>query len=131
MVAPGEVYRGRLAAWREVRPDRGCAARSEAIAGVGNVYRVELLFPVDIDPATPAKDLDAGQVERLRTATEEPLRAGERSGGIITVDPGEVGARSTGDLRGNERLYAYKRDGQPCRRCGSEIPIGELGGRSI
>ncbi len=103
----------------------------KAIAGVGNVYRAELLFMVGIDPATPAKDLDAGQVERLWVATVERLRAGERSGRIVTVDPAEVGARSARDLRRDDRLYAYKRDGQPCRRCGSEIRTTELGGRSI
>lgn len=102
-----------------------------AVAGIGNVYRAELLFLTGIDPSTPAKDVDGGDVDRLWTETVKQLRAGERSGRIITVDPPEVGATTRQELRRQDRLYVYKRDGQPCRRCGTEIETTEMGGRNI
>ncbi|NND84264.1 MAG: Fpg/Nei family DNA glycosylase [Acidimicrobiia bacterium] len=102
-----------------------------AIAGVGNVYRAELLFLAGIDPATPAKVVDEAQSEALWELAREHLAVGERSGRIVTVDPDEVGADSRTSLRRAERLYVYHRDGEGCRRCGTEISRGELGGRGI
>ena len=46
---------------------------------------------------------------------------GERIGRIVTVDPAEAGVARWRDVPGGERLYAYKRKGRPCRRCGDEI----------
>lgn len=103
----------------------------KAVAGIGNVYRAELLFLTGIDPSRPAKDVDPQDVDHLWDETVKQLRAGEKSGRIITVNPREVGARSRNDLKRDERLYVYKRDGEPCRRCGTEISIAEMGGRNI
>lgn len=102
-----------------------------AVAGIGNVYRAELLFLTGIDPSTPAKELGPDDIDRLWAQTVRQLRVGEKSGRIITVDPSEVGARRRRDLRRNERLYVYKRDGEPCRRCGTEIRTTEMAGRTI
>lgn len=103
----------------------------KAVAGIGNVYRAELLFLTGIDPRVPAREVGPELVDRLWDETVRQLRLGEKSGRIITVDPTEVGARSRTDLRRGERLYVYKRDGEPCRRCGTEIRTLEMGGRSI
>ncbi len=103
----------------------------KAVAGIGNVYRAELLFLTGIDPATPAKSVASKDVDRLWTETVRQLRLGEKSGRIITVEPSEVGASSRKDLLRDERLYVYKRDGLPCRRCGTEIEHTEMGGRTI
>lgn len=103
----------------------------KALAGIGNVYRAELLFLTGIDPAIPAKDVEEESVERLWDETVRQLRLGEKSGRIITVDPDELGAKSRKDLKRNERLYVYKRDGEPCRRCSAEIRSSEMGGRTI
>lgn len=103
----------------------------KTLAGIGNVYRAELLFLAGIHPATPARELDDAAAEGLWNLAVRHLRAGERAGRIITVDPSEVGARSRRDLARGERLYVYKRDGEECRRCGAEILRTELAGRWI
>lgn len=103
----------------------------KAIAGVGNVYRAEILFLAGVDPSTPAKEIEDPAARAIWELSVEHLRRGERAGRIVTVDPDEVGARSRKDLTRAERLYVYKRDGEPCRRCGSEVRIGESAGRSI
>lgn len=103
----------------------------KAVAGLGNVYRAELLYLAGIDPARPAKSLSRGEVQGLWDLAVRQLRLGERSGRIITVDAADVGRRRRSDLRRGQRLYVYKRDGRECRRCGAEIGKAEMGGRSI
>ncbi len=100
------------------------------IAGVGNVYRSELLFMLGVHPGTPAKELDDTSVERLWALTRTELQAGERLGRIVTVDPAEFGAERRRDLTRHERLYVYKRSGKPCRRCGTPIVSAEFDQRS-
>ena len=99
------------------------------IAGIGNVFRAELLFLMGINPKTPANGLTAEQVDALWDLTVDELRAGVRFGRIITVRPRELGTRGRGDLEPDERLYVYHRDGMPCRRCGTVIAMGEIGAR--
>lgn len=99
------------------------------VAGIGNVYRSELLFMCGIDPTISARDLSDDAVARLWEATRRELRRGERSGRIVTVDPAEVGAPSRRRLERDERRYVYQRDGLPCHRCGTDIRVREVGQR--
>lgn len=99
------------------------------IAGVGNVYRSEILFQIGVDPFTPANALDQSRVEQLWTRTVAELKAGERLGRIVTVDPGPDVRRR--DLPAGERLYAYKRGGEPCRTCDRPIASAEIDGRKV
>ena len=103
----------------------------KVIAGLGNVYRAELLFLLGIHPFTKANEVSAEQVSALWDLSVERLKAGERSGRIVTVDPAEVGAASASKLTRGERLYAYKRHSQPCRRCDDLIRSADIDGRSI
>lgn len=103
----------------------------KAIAGVGNVYRSELLFMIGLDPFVPARDVPAETADRLWALAVDELKAGERSGRIVTVDPSELGATSRSKLTRSERLYAYKRQGKPCRRCATPIASTAIDDRSI
>lgn len=102
-----------------------------AIAGLGNVYRAELLFMLGINPFTSARDISADNVTALWTLAVDELDAGERSGRIVTVDPSEVGARRRSDLGRAERLYVYKRHGKACRRCPDLIRSADLNSRTV
>ncbi len=103
----------------------------KVVAGIGNVYRAEVLFLSRIHPATPARELDPGTAGTLYQTLTDQLRLGLRMGKIVTVDPAELGARTRRSLHRDERLYVYHRDGLPCRRCGTEIHTWEMANRSI
>lgn len=108
----------------------GAALLDQAVmAGIGNVYRSELLFLTGVDPRRPARQLSETEVARLWTEAVRFLRVGERSGRIVTVDPSEVGVARRRDVPGSERVYVYGRDGLPCRRCGARVESVEIGGR--
>jgi formamidopyrimidine-DNA glycosylase len=101
------------------------------VAGVGNVYRTEVLFKQGIDPHLPANRLDRDRVRALWSTIVAELRRGEQAGRIVTVAPSDVGVRARADIPRHERLYAYKRDGLACRRCGDTIRMADMANRLI
>ncbi len=103
----------------------------KVVAGIGNVYRSELLFLAGVHPLTVAKSLDDEVVADLWDRSVTALKDGERLGRIVTVVPGEMGAKTTRELARGDRLYAYKRAGEPCRRCGDEIRSADADGRNV
>lgn len=97
----------------------------KAIAGVGNVYRAEMLFRAKLDPMTPAKDLREEAVVGLWNDAVELLRIGERTGRIVTVDP----TRAPSKRKRAERHWVYKR--KRCRTCGTEIETAKVEARTL
>ena len=102
----------------------------EVIAGIGNVFRSEFLFMLGIHPGTAASNLSTSEVGELWDLASELLRVGIRLNRIVTVTPDDSGA-VRGRLRSEDSLYAYKRDGLGCRRCGTEIVCGPVANRTI
>lgn len=98
------------------------------IAGIGNVYRAELLFLRGIHPLRPASTLTDDEVAGLWTETVVQLRRGLRLNRIVTRVPGEV-RRPLARLEPEDRLYVYHRD--TCRWCGTELQTLVLGGRPL
>lgn len=98
------------------------------VAGIGNVYRAEILFLCGIRPTRPASTLDPSEVDLLWSETVRLMKIGMKMGVIVTTDPAEIG-RTRGRMAPDDRLYVYHR--QHCRRCGTELVTVELGGRPI
>lgn len=82
-----------------------------AMAGLGNVYRSELLFLEWVDPFLTVGEVAPAAQERLATAGARLLRANRD-------DPRRT---TTGRDRQGERLWVYRRTGRPCRRRGTPI----------
>ena len=98
------------------------------IAGVGNVYRAEILFLLGIHPETPANQLSREQFDELWKLTVGLLKTGVKYNRIITVDR-QMFDKPLSRLNASERLHVYK---QPnCRRCGSKIQTWLLGNRKM
>lgn len=98
------------------------------IAGLGNIFRAEILFLVGVRPDRPANALSAEEVEAIWAESVRLLKIGLRTGRIITTDPDEIG-RPRSRMTRDDSLYVYHRN--HCRRCGSEIRTFEMGGRPI
>lgn len=100
------------------------------IAGVGNVYRNELLFRHGVDPYRPGQKIGDAEFAAMWTDLVELMKVGVRRGKIITIRPEhDLGAPSYG--RGRPRTYVYRRAGEPCRLCGTSIRTAELEGRNL
>jgi len=120
------LARHRLA--RTARPIGATLLDQGIIAGIGNVYRAELLFLCNIHPATESRTLTDLQFEELWARTVELLRVGVRLGRIVTTEPDDIG-RPRSRMRSDDRLYVYHRD--RCRRCGTDLRTDKVGGRPI
>lgn len=106
------------------------------LAGVGNVYRSEVLFRHRLSPFTEGRDLRRASWRLVWDDLVRLLPLGVATGRIVTV------AEQVEDLeaalgRGEvphvlERTsYVYKRDGMPCRTCGSRIRTRVVAGRNL
>lgn len=98
----------------------------ECIVGLGNIYVDESLFRAGIHPERPANKLTAKQVEKLHHSIVTVLsKAVEQGGSSIKSyvnGQGEMGMFQ-------QSLYAYGRQGEPCRVCGEPIIRYVVGGR--
>ena len=89
------------------------------LAGIGNVFKSEVLFLAEIDPFVPAAALNDDQLERIVATAREQLRANVLPASR-TLSPA-FGRRTTRSLDPREKLWVYGRGGRPCRRCGTPI----------
>jgi endonuclease-8 len=92
-----------------------------AIAGIGNIYKSEVLFVGRVHPFTRVGALAAEDIERLVAVAVTLMRANVREGapgGIATYGGPR---RTTGRDDPGARLWVYGRAGKPCRRCGTPI----------
>ena len=100
------------------------------IAGIGNVYRSELLFRHHIDPYRPGRDIGAAEFAEAWTDLVALMKVGVRRGKIVVVRPEhDHGAPSYAPNR--PRTYVYRRAGEPCRVCGTPGRTAELEGRNL
>ena len=100
------------------------------LAGVGNVYRAELLFRHRISPFRPGRDVDAERWARMWTDLVTLMRSGVRMGRIVTTRP-EDRSRRRGAVQRDDAHYVYRRTGLPCRVCGTEIRTQVMVGRNL
>lgn len=104
------------------------------IAGVGNVYRAEVLFRHGIDPFTPGRELPPAVVETIWEDLVVLMREGVRTGRIDTVrpehEPEAMGRPPRQDDHGGE-VYVYRRDGQPCWICSEPVLTRVVGARNL
>jgi endonuclease-8 len=87
------------------------------LAGIGNVYKSELLFLRGIRPWRPVGKIH--DVDAL-------VSLGHR---MLNANKDRVKRVTTGDARRGHETWVYGRRGQPCRRCGTRIRWAELGDR--
>ncbi len=81
-------------------------------AGVGNVFKSEVLFACNLHPETPIGTVDASTRRHLAEVAHRQLRANLGPGPRTTVPGG---------------LAVYGRAGRPCRRCATPIEYGRHG----
>ncbi|MEV6993782.1 DNA-formamidopyrimidine glycosylase family protein [Streptomyces sp. NPDC093228] len=106
----------------------------KVIAGVGNVYRAEVLFRHGIDPYRAGKDVTSAEWDAIWADLVDLMREGVRNNRIDTVRPEHtpeaMGRPPRVDDHGGE-VYVYRRATQRCHICGSEIRTADLAARNL
>ncbi|MFI9046525.1 Fpg/Nei family DNA glycosylase [Streptomyces sp. NPDC053427] len=125
-------------AWQRITRSRTTIAAllldQKIIAGVGNVYRAEVLFRHRIDPYLPGRDLTRRAWDAIWRDLAALMREGVRNNRIDTVRPEHMpeamGRPPRVDDHGGE-VYVYRRANQHCHICDTEIRTAELAARNL
>ncbi|GAA3195454.1 Fpg/Nei family DNA glycosylase [Actinocorallia longicatena] len=125
-------------AWKRISRSRTSIAAllmdQKVLAGVGNVYRAEVLFRHGIDPRLPGTALTELEWKAVWSDLIDLMAEGVRLGRIDTVRPEHtpeaMGRPPRDDDHGGE-VYVYRRAGMPCLVCGSEVRTESLVARNL
>jgi endonuclease VIII len=101
------------------------------VSGIGNVYRAEILFRHRLNPFTPASDLDAKVAASLWQDWSALLADGVKTGVMLTRNDVDAAGRKRALRSSKDRYFVYKREGQPCRVCGTPIALSEMAHRKL
>jgi endonuclease-8 len=95
--------------------------RQSVLAGMGNVFKSEVCFAGHVYPFRTVRSLSAAELKSLVSHARKFMKANVADGageGIVTY----AGLRrTTGRADPGERLWVYRRNGEPCRVCGTPI----------
>lgn len=101
------------------------------VSGIGNVYRAELLFRARLNPHTTGKRVPTETLRELWADWVRLLRVGVETGQMMTIDGLEGDAYHQAMASRADRHWVYKREGLPCRVCGTSIVLEEMGARKL
>ena len=115
---------------RRMRNEAGTAIadvllNQRVVAGIGNIFKSEVLFLASVDPFRPTNELSDETLRLIVNEAAAQLRANvlERSQTLSTAS----GIRTTRSLDPREKLWVYGRGGKPCRKCGTTIRAKKTG----
>ena len=118
--------------WSKIRKSRAAIGslllNQSVIAGLGNIYRAEILFIHCIHPDRPGNLITPAEFEMIWDTSVRLLKLGVRYNKIITVERPKCG-KPLSKLNSLERVQIYK---QPnCPRCGADVVCWELANRTM
>ncbi len=93
------------------RPVADALLDQRNLAGLGNLYKNELCFLAGVHPRLPV-----GEVPDLP-------RLVRRARSVLEANKERVEQTTTGDVRKGRQTWVYRRDKEPCRRCGTTIRV--------
>ncbi len=103
-------------------------------AGVGNIFRAEVLYRHRLNPSTPGNRIDRRTWEAIWADLVDLMHYAVEHGRIDTVrdehGPEAQGRDPRVDRHGGE-VYVYRRAGQPCLVCGTSVRTRDVEGRNL
>lgn len=101
------------------------------VSGIGNVYRAEILFRARLDPHAPGANLPEDVIRGLWRDWRYLLGVGVDTGQMLTMDGLDEEARRLALRNRADRHWVYKREGLPCRVCGTHIVMELAAARKL
>jgi endonuclease-8 len=93
--------------------------RQQSVAGLGNVFKSELLFLCKVPPFAPVDAVTDAQLDCLLERGRALMRLNVEERAVVAAT--RVGRVTTGRLNPREKLWVYGRAGRPCLKCGTRI----------
>ncbi|HZD47435.1 MAG TPA: zinc finger domain-containing protein, partial [Silvibacterium sp.] len=100
------------------------------IAGIGNIFRAELLYRAAINPFRAGKEVGRASLKGIWNDARKLMRTAMEDRRIVTT---RVKARPhrRGRAQDTEVHYVYRRGGKLCYVCGATIEKADMGGRTV
>ena len=127
-----------LRAWEKVTRSRvaiGALLMDQRLfAGVGNIYRAEVLFRHGISPFRPGVQVSWADFDAIWTDLTVLMADGVKRRRIDTVRPEHLpeimGREARRDRHGGE-VYVYRRAGLPCYLCDDVVEVTDMQARNL
>jgi len=97
------------------------------ISGIGNIYSDDILWEAKIHPFRPAKSLNKKELKSTFLAIKKILTQAVKLRGTSISDYRDVEGKKGYYV---DKRRVYRREGEKCLRCKSEIKRVKMGGRS-
>lgn len=132
-LGPDPLAGGRkTSVWKAVRdspkPIGALLLDQSIIAGVGNIFRAEVLFETGIHPETPGRELSDDQFTQIWKSLVRMMKVGLKHGRIISVTAREAGMPIS-RLDSKERFRVYGK--VDCPSCDAPIETIDIASRKI
>lgn len=101
------------------------------IAGIGNYLRSEILFVAGLHPSMKGADCTQAEAKAFGKALVEVCRRSYRTGGITNDPKTAAQLKAQGWRRREYRHFVFRRGGEGCHQCGTEIVGTEVSGRHL
>ncbi len=125
-------------AWQRVHrssaPIGALLMNQDVFAGVGNIYRAEVLFRNGVSPYRTGREVSRSEFDAMWDDLVMLMSAGTKRGRIDTVRPEhlpDVMGRSPRRDRHGGEVYVYRRAGRECYLCDAEVLIADMQGRNL
>ena len=106
----------------------GNALLSQSIvAGIGNVYKSEVCFACGVHPFRKIASLTPDELSCLMATARKFMSANVTDASDSQIVTYQGLRRTTARGNPDERLWVYRRTGEPCRRCGFQIQSRKQG----
>ena len=118
--------------WKNVtksrRPIGALLLDQSVVAGVGNIFRAEILFEAGLNPHIAGSDLSQHSFDLLWKSLKRMMAVGLKYGKIIAVTTGEAGM-PLAKIPENQRFRVYGKT--ECPQCKSSISTVEIAARRL
>ena len=102
------------------KPIAALLMEQDVAAGIGNIYRAELLYRARLNPFTPGKDVPMDVLKKIWKDAGPLMRAGMQDRRIVTTLAKDRPHKKGLPLR-EEVHYVYRRQRKPCWVCGTDV----------
>jgi endonuclease VIII len=103
----------------------------EVVAGVGNIFRAELLYRAKQNPFTPGKEVEENTLRSIWKDAGVLMKAGMVDRRIVTTRPADRPHGAETPVLKEEAHYVYRRNGKPCWVCETKILTKVMAGRNL
>jgi endonuclease-8 len=97
------------------------------VAGIGNVYKSEVLFLGGVHPEVPSSAVPQATLEKMMDVARGLLRDNVKDGTSGQIQTYRNLRQWNKASEHDESVWVYGRRGKPCRKCGTPIEMKKMG----